>query len=271
MLRVFLGVVVAGLCAMATTCAAQEFRVYTRVWDLNAGEQPVSRSLTLWHAGKIYDVIHSQGEVTILEPSQRRFTVINSDRGIQTSIDFDELKHLLQLAEDRLTQQIQALEAKPNTTKEFSNHLRFQLHPQFTKHYDAQQRRLSLESKPLTYEVRGQEGVSPETVAAYLDYADWACRLNFVLHPQPVFPTARLELNQQVRKLKLFPVEVRLRAQFDRPLQLKAEHELSWTLDNLDRDKIHHWESLLKNLKMQQVTLPEYQRAILNHTTAKAR
>lgn len=271
MLRVFLGVVVAGLCAMATSCAAQEFRVYTRVWDLSSGDQPVSRSLTLWHAGKIYDVIHSQGEVTILEPSQRRVTIINSDKGVQTSVDFDELKHLLQVAEERLTQQIQTLEAKPNSSKEFSNHLRFQLHPQFTKHYDSQQHRLSLESKPLTYEVRGQEGVRAEAVDSYLEYADWACRLNFVLHPQPVFPTARLELNQQIRKLKLFPLEVKLRAQFDRPLQLKAEHELSWALDNLDRDKIHHWESLLRNPKTQSLTLPEYQRAVLSQTTAKAR
>jgi hypothetical protein len=271
MFQVFLGIVVMVLCALTTSCAAQEFRVYTKVWDLNSSDQPVSRSLTLWHAGKIYDVIHSQGEVTILEPAQRRCSIINPDKNVQTSVDFDELKHLLQVAEERLSQQIQTLEAKPNSSKEFSNHLRFQLHPQFTKQYDAQQHRLFLESKPLTYEVRGQEGVRAEAVDAYLDYADWACRLNFVLHPQPVFPTARLELNQQIRKLKLFPVEVKLRAQFDRPLQLKAEHELSWTLDTGDRDKIHHWESLLRNPKLQQLSLPEYQRAALSQSTAKAR
>ena len=149
--------------------------------------------------------------------------------------------------------------------------MRFQLHPQFTKQFDAQQHRLSLESKPLTYEVRGQEGVRSETVEAYLNYADWACRLNFVLHPQPVFPTARLELNQQLRKLKLFPIEVKLRAQFDKPLQLEADHKLSWTLDTLDRESIHHWESMLRDPKLQHLSLTEYQRAALSQTTAKAR
>ncbi len=271
MLRVFLGVVVASLCALTTPCVAQEFRVYTTVYDVNASDQPVSRSLTLWHAGKIYDLILSHGEVTILEPSLRRCSIINSDKGIRTSVDFDELKHLLQVAEERLSQQIQTLETKPNSSKDFVSHLRFQLHPQFTKQYDAQQHRLFLDSKPLTYEVRGQEGVQPEAVEAYLNYADWACRLNFVLHPQPVFPTARLELNQQIRKLKLFPVEVQLRAKFDKPLQLKAKHELSWNLDASDRSKIQHWESLLKDLKTQQLSLPEYQRAALSHATAKVR
>lgn len=271
MLRAFLGVFVASLCVLTTSCAAQEFRVYTQVWDLNAGDQPVSRSLTLWHAGKVYDVIYSQGEVTILEPNRRRCSIINTDKELLTSIDFDELKHLLQVAEDRMSQQIQELDEKPNSSKDFLNHLRFQLHPQFTKQFDAKQHRLSLESKPLTYEVRGQESVRPEAVEAYLNYADWACRLNFVLHPQPVFPTARLELNQQLRKQKLFPIEVKLRAQFDKPLQLQADHKLSWDLDAIDREQIHHWEALLRDPKLKHLSLREYQRATLSQTTARAR
>ena len=271
MLRAFLGVVVVGLCALTTSCAAQDFRVYTQVWDLNAGDQPVSRSLTLWHAGKVYDVIHWAGEVTILEPAQRRCSVLNTDKKLQTSVDDDELKHMLDVAEDRLSIRIQELDAKSNSSKDFLDNLRFQRHPQFAKQFDPQQHRLALESRPLTYEVRVQEGVRPEAVEAYLNYADWACRLNYVLHPQPVFPTARLELNQQLRKLKLFPVEVKLRAQFDKPLSLRAVHTLSWNLDTTDREKIRRWESLLRDPKLQQVSLTEYQRAALNQVAAKVR
>ena len=231
MLRAFLGVLALSLFSLSSTGVAQEFRVYTKVWDSGVSTQPVSFSLTLWHAGKVYDVIHSAGEVTILEPAQRRCWIVNSDKNLLTSVDFDELKHLLRGAEERL----------------------------------------SLDSKLLSYQVRGQSQVPPEAIEAFLNNADWACRLNFVLHPQPVFPSARLELNQQLRKLRLFPIEVALRTQLDQPLNLRAVHELAWSLDARDRASIHHWESQLRDSELQKVSLAEYRRATLSPQLAKTR
>ena len=271
MLRAFLGFLALILCTLTTTGIAQEFRVHTRVWDLGVSTQPVSYSLTLWHAGKIYDVIHSAGEVTILEPAQRRCWVMNSDKNLLTSVDFDELKHLLRGAEERLSLRVRELDAKSNTSKDLVESLRSQLHPQFVTQFDASQHRLSLDSKLLSYRVRGQSQVPPEAIEAFLNYADWACRLNFVLHPQPVFPSARLELNQQLRKLRLFPIEVALRTQLDQPLNLRAEHELAWNLDARDRASIHLWESQLRDSKLQKVSLAEYRRAALSPQLAKTR
>ncbi|TXT36620.1 MAG: hypothetical protein FD138_921 [Planctomycetota bacterium] len=126
-------------------------------------------------------------------------------------------------------------------------------------------------SKCVTYEVEGQVSDRPEAVEAYLRYADWACRLNYVLHPQPLFPSVRLELNDQLRRQKLLPTRVTLRAKLDRPLNLKAEHSLAWSLDTLDRQSIHKWESLLRDPALQKVSLPEYQRIALGQQTAKVR
>ena len=260
-----------------TDVVAQEFRVYNRLLDFSDvsqenGPTVVARTTTIWHAGKVYDVIYLTGEVTILEPAQRQIWVLNDSKNLRTSVDFDELKHLLRDAEDRLSQQIQELDAKSKASQDVIESLRQQLRPKFETSFDSRQQRLILESQQLSYEVRGQTDVRPEALDAYLNSADWMCRLNFVLHPQPtLFPTARLELNERLRQLRLMPVEVTLRTKHDRSVSLQADHTLSWNLNALDRQCIHKWESLLRDQKLQKVSVEEYRRTVLSQQTAKAR
>lgn len=271
MLRMLAFVIAVNLLGAELT--AQEFSVCTKVFDLDGQEpnRPVAISRTLFHAGKVYDVIHDTGEVTILEPVHRRILILNGNRNVVSNVDFDELKHLLRSAEERLTQQIGEMEGQANPLRQRISSLRFQLHPQFESQFDPRERRLRLLSQPVTYDVVGSVNVQPEAIESYLDYTDWICRLNYVLHPQPLFPNVRLELNEHLRRQKLLPIRVILRAKLDRPLNLKAEHLLAWKLDTLDRQSIHHWESLLRDSKLQKVTLTEYQRIALGQQTAKAR
>lgn len=264
------------VCVTSLDVAAQEFSVYTKVFDLDAkaaNQQgaPIARSRTLFHAGKVYDVIHEAAEVTILEPAHHRIMILNSDRNVVSTVDFDELKHLLRSAEERLAQRVLELEEQPNASRQKIETLRFQLKPFFESEFDPSKRRLRLLSKSVTYEVEGQVSDRAEAVEAYLRHADWACRLNYVLHPQPLFPSVRLELNDQLRRQKLLPTRVILRAKLDRPLNLKAEHSVAWALDTLDRQSIGKWESLLRDPALQKVSLTEYQRIALGQQTAKVR
>lgn len=271
MLRVLAFVVALNL--LSAGLPAQEFSVRTKVFDLD-GEvpnRPIAASRTVFHAKKVYDVIDDTGEVTILEPSQKRILILNSDRNVVSQVDFDELKHLLRTAEERLAQRIRELEDQPNLSRQQIATLRFQWRPQFEPQFDARERRLRLLSQPVTYEVNGAVNVQSEAIDSYLEYADWICRLNYVLHPQPLFPNVRLELNEQLRRQKLLPIRVTLRAKLDRPLNLKAEHIVTWKMDTLDRQSINHWESLLRDPKLHKVTLTEYQRIVLGQQTAKAR
>lgn len=272
MLRM-LAFVIAGLSLLCSNLKAQEFSVYTKVFDLDAREtnQPIARSLTLFHVGKVYDWIYGTAEITILEPAHRRISVLDSGKRLICNVEFDELKHMLESAEERLAQQIQELDGLPKPPREQVEALRFQLRPFFETEFDASKHRLRLLSKSVSYEVTGQTNVRPEAVDAYLNYADWACRLNYVLHPQPLFPTARLELNERLRQQKLLPVEVTLRAKLGRPLNLKAEHSLGWALEPNYRQSIHNWESLLRDPKLQKVSLSEYQRIALSQQTVKSR
>ena len=272
MLRV-LAFVAAAVCFISTDVVAQDFSIYTRVFDLNAKEDnlPIVRSQTVSHAGKVYDAIPVAGEVTILEPAHRRIWIVNSDKGCIASVDFDELRHLLRTAEDRWAQYLSELEQQPDTSRELLESRRFQLHPHFETEFDPGKHRLRLLSKYISYEVDGQMSDHAEAVEAYLTYADWACQLNFVLHPQPLFPNVRLELNEQLRRQKLLPTRVTLRTKLDRPFNLRAEHSLAWALDHRDRQSIHKWESLLRDPRLQKVSLSEYQRIAFGQQTAKSR
>ncbi|GDY06848.1 hypothetical protein LBMAG52_03340 [Planctomycetia bacterium] len=272
MLRVLAFAAVA-VCCVSIDVVAQDFSVYTKVYDLDAKEDnvPFLRSQTVFHAGKVYDAIPVAGEVTILEKAHHRIWIVNPGKGCSSSVDFDELRHLLKTAEGRLVQRLGELERDPSVSRELLEALRFQLRPSFETQFDPKKGRLRLLSKYVSYEVDGQVSDRPEAVDAYLTYADWACQLNYVLHPQPLFPTVRLALNEQLRRHKLLPTRVILRAKLDRPLNLKAEHELSWKLDHLDRQSIQKWESLLRDPKLQKVSLSEYQKIAFGQQTAKAR
>jgi hypothetical protein len=269
MLRLF--ALIAGFGLFGAELSAQEFSVYTRIFNLDHSpdKQPVAFTRTLFHAGKVYDVIHGAAEVTILEPAHQRILILNSDRQLLSVVDFDELKHLLRTAEERLAQRVRELEDQENPPQPQIDALRFQLRPQFESHFDSREPRLRLRSKSISYDVVGPADVRPEEVAAYLNYADWMCRLNYVLHPQPLFPNVRLELNEKLKQRKLLPIEVTLQAKFEQPLNLKAEHSVTWSLDARGRQQIHHWESLLRDPKLQKVPLSEYQRIGLHPLTAK--
>ena len=267
---------VAAICVTSMDVVAQDFSVYTQVYDLDAKASnqpagPIARSRTLFHAGKVYDVIHEAAEVTILEPAHRRITILNGDRNVVSVVDFDELKHLLKEAEERLAQRIVEVEEMPNVSRAKIETLRFQLRPVFESEFDPNKHRLRLLSKSVTYEVEGKISDHAEAVNTYLTYADWVCRLNYVLHPQPLFPSVRLELNEHLRRHKLLPTRVTLRANLDRPLNLRADHSVAWALDTLDRQSIHKWESLLRDPALQKVTLTEYQRIAFGQKTAKAK
>ena len=261
--------------AVLLTCfgasPAQEFRVYTRVFDesgtaTRTEERPrvIGRSVSLFHAGKVYDYVDGVGEVTIFEPAQRRFTIIAGSGRTATVVTFDELNHLLELAETETEREAARLaERGGKEASAIGTLLLFLINPQFDQRLDEANGRLLLTSRYYSYTVRYDEKVRPEYVESYLRYADWAARLNSVLHPQSLLPAPRLKLNDVLRSRRLMPTVVSLQVSAGQPLRLRAEHTIRWVLDSKDRSNINHWESLLRNKTLRFVTFPEYQRSVL--------
>lgn len=248
---------------------AQEFRITTRVYnessETGSGRAPViSRSLSLFHAGKVYDYIDTVDEIIIFEPAHHRFTILNTRRAMAAHVHFDEVKRLLKLRRSETQNYLSQLDTTGNPVAErVSSSLLFQMDPQFEEKFDAERNQLLLDGGLLRYRVECADHDSAEVVQAYLAYADWIARLNSVLHPQSLSPESRLALNASLRKLGKVPTEVELHAAFESDLHLRARHKFGWHLDRLDRSLIHKWETLLKDDALLWTTFPDYQLKLL--------
>ena len=265
--------VVAAQAIFGPVLAAQEFRIYTRVSQEVSGAPKtagdakqnavVTRSLTLFHAGKVYDYIDSVGEVTIFEPGRKRFTILSTTRRMTTQVNFDGLLGKLNIAQKEIKLHVAVPPAKGGPPLKVAKALTFQLTPDFDTKYAPDGKSLTLNSPFVRYEARCSKTKVPQALTAYLHYADWTCRLNYVLHPKALYPASRLELNEALRKHDVIPTEVRLTIAGDNPLQFKAEHEIHWQLDRKDRSYIGNWETLLKDRSTRHVSFRDYQKAML--------
>ncbi len=249
---------------------AQDFRVYTSVSSLAnpAAPRVISRSLTLFHAGIVYDHMEECGELLIFEPVHDRFTLVREHTA--ATVSFDELNRLLSMATREASRYVAELAAQDEVDAQLAcRQLQFQLRPRFERQLSGTSDRLTLHSDILTYDVRVARTGAPQRVEQYLAYADWAARLNAVLHSKAMFPNPRLALNEELRKEQLLPISVTLRSQHVNNPNLRADHEFRWQLQPIDKDLIHQWEQLRRSGKMQWVSFHEYQQRLLT-TTVKA-
>lgn len=244
--------------------AAQEFRVYTKVYDRTSEHsEPVARTLTLFHAGRVYDFIDAADEVIIFEPAQHRFLILNTRHRLLVPVHGNEVNDLLRKARQITEKRIAALQAKPSAAAEATARLlKFQLQPTFQVSFDADRQMLVLSNPHLVYKVRIERVENRRFSAAYRQYADAVSRLNFVLHPRILLPTPRLTLNRHVAEKGAIPLTVDLQLNTRPQVHLRAEHRIHWSLDDKDRALIAQWNSLMKNREIRKITLREYQRAL---------
>lgn len=270
--RLRLGLTLCALlwCLAPATTQAQEFRVYTLMYDdrpavspANGGErknsEPVGRSLSLFHAGRVYDYLPAHDEFTVFEPQQQRYLIVNRARMLATQVSFEEIKTQLHRAkhegENYLTRIPNGDETELARKLEAT---RFQIDPKFQEAFDPSRLRLQLNGEPLQYEVACCRSELPDAPATFLNYADWTAKLNYLMHPQTLYPAPRLALNASLRSRDLLPLEVRLTSQIGSGAKLRAVHQYQWKLDSTERRMISDCEALLKNPDLRQVTLQEF-------------
>lgn len=258
------------LLSISQPATAQDFRIYTRVYDAgtakNVRPNVIGSSLSLFHAGKVYDHVENENEseVIIFEPAHQRFTIFSTSRSLATTVHFDQIKRKLKLARNETEEYVQSLLAQqPPASPKTIEKLRFPIQPEFNTTWDKSGKSLACSSRHLNYEVRTAEVDEPKSVELYLNYADWMARLNYVMHPHALYPKPRMAVNRELRAQKKMPVQVELTSSIGMPIHLRAEHQIHWKLDATDRGLIHEWESLLKSEATREVTFQEYQRAML--------
>lgn len=245
---------------------AQDMSVYTTVSPVADGEvkpQVLARSLTLFHAGKVYDYMEDLGEVVIFEPVNNRFVIFNGNY-VATRVDHSELQQFLKVAQFESENYLQELTiSNDGASRSVATLLEFQLQPKFDEQYDPTLNRLSLAAGPMRYDVQTARIEQGALIEQYLSYADWAARLNFVLHPQSAFPAPRLALNASLRDKGLLPVTVRLETHGAARSALRADHKFQWELQSSDKFHINKWERLLESDQVRWVSFRDYQQQLL--------
>ena len=266
-------------CVVLITCwgttnsaRAQDFKIYTPLFDLSAPQsspragqrtQPeiVGRSQSYFHAGKAYDSTEarqSDQQVLIYEPNAQRFTILNTSRGMATTISFEEIEKLVRASEEKAQEHV--LRAREQDVPQAAgiDMIQFQLQPSFKETYDSNKRLLTLKSKFMNYEVQCATPDSAERFEFYLKYCDWMARLNYLLHPQAPLPGPRLTLNGSLKKYGVMPVAVTLHASIGNGINLKAEHKIYGQLEPLDRERIHQWQTALESNEIQHVPFARF-------------
>jgi hypothetical protein len=258
---------------------AQQFRVYTEVTIPPENPQPgkmkgtvVAQSLTIFHAGRVFDWLKTAGEVTILEEAHERFIIFNGRKLIATTVDFKEIERLLAAARDETSNHAERLLTRDDRDAHaIATSLQFQLNPSFKHSFEQSSLFLDLNSPKLQYHVNCGTTPIPEAVNAYMKYADWTAKLNHVMDPRSLYPASRLKLNESLRKHKVLPVKVHVKVEFEQPMILQADHRFAWQLEKIDRESIQFWEQKLKDPALKWMNFRGYQKAILKQTVQAAR
>lgn len=255
-----LGVVLITCWGMNSLVQAQDFKIYTPLYDMNApqtspraGQRPqpeiVSRSQSYFHAGRAYDSIEAKNleqQVVIYEPNAQRFVILNTSRGMATTISFEEIENMVRDKEENAQKHVLRTREKGDDQATRLDMIEFQLQPSFIEKFDPQRNTLVLKSRQMTYQVKCDPLESPERLQFYLKYCDWMARLNFILLPHSPLPGPRLTLNGSLKKHEMMPTEVTLMA-IGSGINLKAEHKIEMQLEPVDRDRIHRWHTLLES------------------------
>ena len=265
---------------LAAAVSAQEMRIYTTIRDQSAvaanaqggKARIVVSSLMLFHSGKIYDYIDPAQEVTVFEPSLRRFTILDIRREVCSELTQDEIRQFLGLAEDAAYKLLATLsEDESEISRKSIELLRFQLQPDFTTQFEASKTKLTLADGKFHYIVDGDQTSSAEVLEKYLHVADWTAQLNSVLHPQSLLPAPRLMLNRELKSRGIRPLTVMLKAETEPPLHLTAQHQWKTSLETKDRQMIEAWEKQLRDPKLRRIPFRQLQQETLKSEVAKRR
>jgi len=258
------------LCGLCSPAVGQGLRVSTVVYDAgrlnSSGQEPIlASSFSLFHNGRIYDYVESAGEVVIYDSTGKKFTVINSKRGVSTTILFLELQNMLRERGPKIKEYIRELTAKQSPEAgRAARMLEFQLHPKFDSKFDSETGLLSLQSSSWKYSVSTREWEDVEQLKRYLTYTDWTARLNYLLHPSSMFPEPRLALNAQLRAQEnRIPVLVQLDLRPDERLILRAEHQFVRNLTDRDRSLINRWDAIISDGTLKNIPFRSYQEEML--------
>jgi len=226
-----------------------DFRVVNEVY-LGLQRKPVSRSVTIFHDGVVYDFLLSEPqEVVVFDPAAERLVLLDLQRRIRTQLSTAEVEEFSQRLKQWASQQRDPL-------------LRFLSAPDFSEQFDEVRGELTLSSPWLTYRILLANAPSPSVCRQYREFSDWMARLNTLLRANARLPFARLMVNQAVAQRRAVPREVTLSlARSSLPLPrrvVRSEHQFYSQVMGPDLDRVLQAQQFMDIFKP--VDFREYRR-----------
>jgi hypothetical protein len=268
------GFLLSGGLIFSARATAQDFHVETTLYALGHGEpKELMQSVTLFHANKTYDFIPHMGELIVFDPAHGQFTLVNTRQKRMAEVHLDEISRMVGIARRALNDHVQVLQADTKPNESAIEQILFQFNPTFEKSLvqTSAGPQIELKSKFFTYQVLGAQAPTPTHAFVYLNYADWICRLNYVLNPGGILPDQRLALDAALRDAKLVPVDVNFTIFGGQSPTVRAMHRIYWTLNDRDRELVRQWDGLLSRHELKKVTFQDYQRSLLMSQASRHR
>jgi hypothetical protein len=233
-----LGVAAAVLMLAAVPVPADDFRIETELFEGDQ-EKPVSKTVTLFHGGIVYDFLASPRQIAVFRRPAAdrpgRFILLDLDHEIRTELTTDRIDGLLTKLRDWAAEQ-------PNPV------LRFAAAPHFEETFEAKTGELVLASYIQTYRLKTTSPGNPELLAEYREFLDWYARLNTIMHGGPP-PEPRLQVNAALVRHGVVPVSVELSRPANR-IPVRAQHEFVWRLSRQDHTRIDEVREAMTSYKL---------------------
>jgi hypothetical protein len=268
------GVLLSGRFLLPAKATAQDFHVETTLYAIGRGEpRELMQSVTQFHANKTYDFIPQMGELIVFDPAHGQFTLVNTRQKRMAEVHLDEINRMLGIARRALNDHLQVLQAESKPNESAIEQILFQFNPTFEKSVvqTSVGPEIQLKSKFFTYQVLGAAAPTSTHAFVYLNYADWICRLNYVLKPGGILPDQRLALDSALRDAKLVPVDVNFTIAGGESPTIRATHHIYWELNARDRALVQQWDGLLSGHELKKVSFQDYQRSLLLSLSSRHR
>lgn len=204
------------------------------------GDEPVARSLTLFHQGVAWDFLEivnadtktaAIGEIVLHDPARERVVVIDPVRHVKTQVDMIRL--------ERLSVSL-AKWARSNDDRL----VRWAGGPDFTAGFTEEDERIELVGPRVRYAVAYESAPCPEAAFNYRRFADTAILLKALMQPGGIPPFPRLAVNRRLEDAGAIPSEVTLEIEprligiAGRPERLRCVHKVHPRLLGGDLERI---------------------------------
>lgn len=241
--RLTAGVATIALALAAQSAAAGDFTIESKVYN---GSEMLGKSTTLFVAGKVYDLLSDPDEAIIFDLAAGRVVFVDNARKVRSETSAVQLEEFCERLRDR---------ARANG----SSYLQFMAEPEFREELDPETSELVLTSAFMDYRARTTAPSDAAALGNYQAFVRLQAMVNTMMNPGTAPPYARFKLNEALARRQVLPEEVSMRRKSIVPgfgKSLRAEHQFTWRMGDVDRKRIAEVDEKLGKYK--HVALADY-------------